>query len=73
MLAIGNRWTLTNRGKCTSALNVGSHSTMVIRIVASNAITNTESNVLNVTGIHLVQSKTDVRIAHTTQSQLKMK
>jgi hypothetical protein len=72
MLGIGNRWTLRSRGKCTSALDVG-HSTMVNRIVASNAITNTESNVLNVTGIHLVLSKTDVRIAHTTLSQLKMK
>ena len=55
MLAIGNRWTLTNRGKCTSALNVGSHSTMVIRIVASNAFIITESNVLNVTETHSVQ------------------
>lgn len=72
MLGISNSWTLKRWGKCINALSVGSHSTMVNRIVASNAITNTEPNVLNVTGIHSVYWKTDARIAHTTLGLLKM-
>ena len=55
MQGSSNSWTLKRRGKYTSALDVGKHSTILIRIDASNAITNTEPNVLNVTGTHSVQ------------------
>ena len=73
MLGSNNSWTLKRWGKCTSAPNVASHSTMVNRIGASNAITNIEPNVLNVTGIHSMNWKTDARIAHTTLSLQKMR